>query len=210
MFFLPVTAVFFYVTLKLKQEKAAYVLLLSSALFYWFGDPKYLILLYGSIVINYLLGRQIYRNAVKGNSTALPFFSGVALNLMLLSGFKFGLFQVERDLFLPGITALVNPGIIPLGMSFYTLQQITFLAEMKRGESPPENLLGYSLYTSFFAQIVAGPIVRYSEGIRTFASVHKNRINWEMIARGISLLVFGLAKKKPDCGSAGPHRIPHF
>ena len=192
---MPAAAIIFYATLRLKREMAAYVLLLSSAVFYGFGDPKYLLLLYGSIVFNYFLGRQIYRNAVRGNSTALLFFSGVALNLMMLSGFKFGLFHVQRDLFLPGVTALVSAGVIPLGMSFYTLQQITFLAEMKKGESPPENLLGYSLYTSFFAQIVAGPIVRYSEGIRTFASVNKHRINWEMIARGVSLLIFGLAKK---------------
>ena len=175
------------------------VLLLASLAFYTAGGGVFVILLLISIVVDYVAGRIVARGRISGTESLVR--SGVALsvlvNLSLLSYFKYANFFVDQ---LNAIGSSVGLGTIawtsvalPIGISFYTFQSMSYTIDVARGRSDPvRNLKDFGLYVSLFPQLIAGPIVRFHE---ISNEIHNHPTKLEDFSEGIVRFVFGLVKK---------------
>lgn len=135
-------------------------LFLASLAFYGWGEPKHLPLMVLSILAFYLLGLAIGR----GKRPRLWLWTGILLGIGLLAVFKYADFAVENTNALLGLS-LPLPGLaLPIGISFYTFQLLSYLIDVYRGRSPAQrNLMDFGCYISMFPQLIAGPIIRYSD-----------------------------------------------
>ncbi len=195
--FLPLTLTFYFLLIPKFRN---YFLLASSLLFYAWGEPIYILIMLFSILINYMSGIFIqYRrdNPCKGVSARILLAICIGLNLSLLIYFKYTNFLV--DVFNKTFGArfdltLNNPGIIlPIGISFFTFQAMSYVIDIYRQEVKPQrNLLNCGLYIALFPQLIAGPIVRYRDIAKQISS---RTISSESFASGIRRFIFGLAKK---------------
>ena len=175
--FLPLTAGIYHCFTM--SGKARFRLLLASSLvFYTWWDPRFLPLLLGTIVLNWGLAREYCR---RPRTWVVDL--GIALNLMVIGCFKYANFLAESALALLGIPFTAWNIILPLGISFFTFQQISYLLDLRRGQAPSYSLGEFAAYVSFFPQLIAGPIVRHNELIPQFAAVLSTRIEPECIAR---------------------------
>ena len=187
--FLPLTLFAFHALVRDTGGRIA-VVLLASLTFYGYWDVRFVPLLVASILVNWLLGRAYHARPHDG-LIAL----GVLFNLGLLGFFKYTNFFAEAVL-----TALDVPFepwtiILPLGISFFTFQQVSYIVDLRRDQAPRYGLLDYAAYVSFFPQLIAGPIVRHNELIPQFRAAFGRRIDAECMTRGAVLLVLGLGKK---------------
>ncbi len=175
-----------------------FFLLGMSLWFYGYFNPWYLLLILFSIGGNYGLYKIIaYFGKKRPKAAKAVFILGIMLNLGALGYFKY------TDFFIRNINALfrldhpVKNILLPLGISFFTFQQISFLTDIYRstGEMPEYGLLEYASYVAFFPQLVAGPIVTHDTLIPQLTDPARKRMDWEMMAKGLALFSLGLAKK---------------
>lgn len=147
-----------------------------------------------SIACNYffhcMLSRPVSRPLAKG-----VLILAVTVNLGILFYFKYYDFFVENINALFGSSYLLRHVALPLGISFFTFQQIGFVVDTYRGEVRDCRLLPYVLFVSFFPQLIAGPIVNQSEMFPQFEGMGRRTFDWEKFARGFVLFVMGLFKK---------------
>jgi alginate O-acetyltransferase complex protein AlgI len=165
------------------------VLVIFSIIFYAWGEPVYILLMLASVVMNYVIGRCIDRGEAKSKAALVV---GVALNIAVIGVFKYADFVVGT-LNVFGLP-LNKPGIgLPIGISFYTFQSLSYLIDVYRGEVPAQkNFASLLLYISMFPQLIAGPIVRYS----TISEEINNRsITFNDVAEGSFRFLIGLGKK---------------
>ena len=177
------------------------VLVIFSLIFYAWGEPVYVFLMIGSALINYIMGRNIIRGN-KRSKTALVI--GIAANIAILATFKYLDFFI--DIVNNGIAFLTDasgldcgmtiagPSLkLPIGISFYTFQSISYLVDVYRREAKEQKSFGnLLLYISMFPQLIAGPIVRYgtvAEGITS------RKVSASDMAEGIQRFIIGLSKK---------------
>lgn len=166
------------------------VLILFSLIFYAWGEPVYLFLMIGTVAVNYLAGKQIANATAPNRKTAL--IAGIACNILTLGIFKYAGFVAE-SLNAIGIPMPVPEIRLPIGISFYIFQSISYLVDVYRKEAQPQqkfyNLL---LYISMFPQLIAGPIVRYN----TIAKeINQRSVTLDDISEGIFRFLIGLGKK---------------
>ena len=165
------------------------VLVAFSLLFYAWGEPVYVFLLIACALLNWLFGRGLDR-AKKGRGLLLAF--GLVCNLAILGTFKYlGFFADLLGRF--GLSVQVPELALPIGISFYTFQSISYLMDVYRKESKAQRRFGdLLLYISMFPQLIAGPIVRYG----TIAKEINNRhVSWQDVADGSFRFIVGLGKK---------------
>jgi alginate O-acetyltransferase complex protein AlgI len=208
--FLPVVGICHRLALRFARPTAKPLLLVASLLFYALGDLSYLPVLAGSVVFNFLVGKHLMHIGQRTKSRAWALGGAISANLLLLAAHKYGLISVERSGGLGGVTALAYAGAIPLGMSFYTLQQITYLVDASRSTKCRSDFSSYALYVTFFAQIVAGPIVRFTRNRAQFTELVGRVVSRKQLHRGLSLFIFGLAKKVVLADSLGRIVNPVF
>jgi alginate O-acetyltransferase complex protein AlgI len=160
--FLPVTLIGYYLTAARDSWRLGW-LLLASLVFYGYWDIRFLPLLSFSVVMNWSLAR-LY--GVAGHP-AVPLV-GVAANLLMIGVFKYANFFAGSLFLVAG--GGFNPWdiVLPLGISFFTFQQISYLLDLRRGQAPVYPFGQYALYVTFFPQLIAGPIVRHNELIGQF------------------------------------------
>lgn len=191
--FLPLTLAGFYLAARFEDRVGLgtrkWLLLAASLWFYGYWDVRLLPLLVASIVSNWLFSR-LYSAHGRYLLTL-----GVILNLLLLGVFKYANFFADTLAFLFGTTHDRWDIVLPLGISFFTFQQISYLVDLRRGRAPIYSLLDYALYISFFPQLIAGPIVRHHELIGQFPLDPFRPGLGERMGRGLTLLVIGLVKK---------------
>lgn len=173
------------------------LLLLFSLFFYAWGEGFYLLVMLLSICWNFWFGLLIEKNQSAGKpSTMSPLILGVAGNLLLLGTYKYSGFLVTQFNVLLTATPyqLPVPKLhLPIGISFFTFQAISYLVDVARRVTPAQkNLLNLGLYISFFPQLIAGPIVRYET---ISAELVNRRVTTESMAEGIRVFIVGLAKK---------------
>lgn len=188
LFFLPILLLLYYFG---RQSVAwrTYLLIAASFFFYGYWNIKLIPLLAGSILLNWM----IVRHSTQKQKYLLPL--GIIVNLALLGIFKYA------DFFTSIYTDLTHTPpvrwniILPLAISFFTFQQISYLADVLRGEKKKYSLRDYTLYISFFPQLIAGPIVRHNEFIQQIPETLKQKINFDLFAKGLTLLTIGLVKK---------------
>jgi D-alanyl-lipoteichoic acid acyltransferase DltB (MBOAT superfamily) len=167
------------------------LLVVLSFVFYGWWDIRFVPLLAGSILVNWLVAR-LFR--ATGARWLIP--AAMAGNLALLGAFKYFDFFADLANLIPGLEAPRLGLALPLGISFFTFHHIMYLADLRAGRAPSFGLVKYALYIAFFPQVLAGPLVRWSEIMHQFDEQPYARPDAaERFARGLMLLTVGLAKK---------------
>ena len=165
------------------------MLVVFSLIFYAWGEPTYVFLMLGSVLVNYLCGMAIHRSTARRKGALAV---GVGLNLIILGTFKYlGFFA--RQLIGLGMEVEAPEIALPIGISFYTFQSISYLVDVYRKDSPVQRTFkGLLLYISMFPQLIAGPIVRYGTVADEINARHVSR---DDIAEGVYRFLIGLGKK---------------
>ena len=177
----------------LKKEYRNTFLLLCSLFFYFWGEPKHLWIIILSIVINYVSGLLINRFA--GDKILKKFFLILSLlcNLGLLFYYKYFNFTIESFNSIVGSSIPLKNIALPIGISFFTFQGLTYVVDLYRGEVPVQkNILYIALYISLFPQLIAGPIVRYQT---VYEEIKQRDETVNSFAYGIYRFAIGLTKK---------------
>lgn len=189
--FLPLVLCAYYFLNKYRKFNLGLALLLiSSLIFYSYDNFRYVILLIGSIIINWFLSRLLNKKRSK-----IYLFLGIGINVAIIFYFKY------LDFFLDNINKLFNfefslrEILLPLGISFITFQQISYIVDSYRGETTSYSFIEYAAFISFFPQLIAGPIVLHKEIIPQFRNHDKKLFCHESFAKGIYAFSIGLFKK---------------
>lgn len=184
-FFLPLLFLSYFICPKKYRH---IILLIFSLLFYFIGEGWYLILLIASCIVNFIIGNFIYNKRHKG-----IFIIGLIFNIGLLFYFKY------MNFFLSTFTSIFNLNlstleiILPLGISFFTFQNLSYLVDVYKKEViPSKNILNYMTYITLFPQLVAGPIVRYKD-IEDDLLNPKESV--DLFSEGVTRFIIGLSKK---------------
>lgn len=187
--FLPcVLLVYFIVPDRMKN----FVLLSSSLLFYGWGEPKYLAFMLASIAQSYIAARLVER--LRGTAGArLVTALSAAASLGLLAYCKYADFFIENFNALTGLSVPLLRVALPVGISFYTFQILSYVIDVYRGDVPAQrNFIDLAMYVAMFPQLIAGPIVRYSD---IAGSLKNRRTSLADASEGITRFSVGLAKK---------------
>jgi alginate O-acetyltransferase complex protein AlgI len=196
-FFLPVLVLVWTVG-QASNEWRKIILLLASWIFYGAWDWRFVSLLIASAAINWGIAQRVHARAQAGQSVQPWLGIGVAANLGILGFFKYFGFFLEE---LAPLLAAAGFGrdlpliqvILPVGISFFTFQGMSYLIDIARGHTRPASFLDITLLMSFFPHLVAGPIVRASHLVPQFQAVP--RLDRGMVAASLLLIVWGLFKK---------------
>ena len=174
------------------------ILLVGSYLFYSAWNPLFVLLLMFSTIVDWLLAKKIFQSQTK-HTKKWYLITSLVVNLGLLSYFKYGDFLLENSIYILGLfnidfkPAVLNI-ILPVGISFYTFQTLSYTIDTYRGKiQPSKSFLDYALYVSFFPQLVAGPIVRANDFLPQCKTPRKTSI--DQFGWGLSLLTIGLFMK---------------
>ena len=179
--FLPAVVVLYYLC---PRRCRNVLLLVSSLIFYGWGEPKYVLLMLVSILLNYFCGLAAGKRQTQQRSTRGVLVLGVVLNLGMLGFFKYGKFFFGSAF--PDIP-------LPIGISFYIFQAMSYLIDVCRREvEVQKNVLTFGTYVTLFPQLIAGPIVRYRDVAEMLES---RRENLPQFSRGVQRFVVGLSKK---------------
>lgn len=188
-YFLPIVLVIYYISPKKFRNL---ILLISSMLFYFFGEPKYGIIMVLSIISIYFHGIWIEKER-NTKYKKVPLISGIIISLAVLFYFKYFDFLIENiNLFLSKKIDLFGI-ILPIGISFYTFQMISYLVDVYRGNTKVQkNFVKLATYISLFPQLIAGPIVRYTDIEK---QLDDRTYTFEKFSLGVRRFVIGLSKK---------------
>ena len=201
--FLPIALIGWYSLNHFKLYRLSGVFLCGMSLwFYAYFNVKYLLIIVSSIGINYLISYLIhlYDTRVKdnGNSSIVKrtmLVCAVLVNLGIFFYFKYFDFFLENLNAITGSNFELRGILLPLGISFFTFQQLSFVIDRCKGKANHYNFIDYATFVTFFPQLIAGPIVLYDEMMPQFLNTENRRINLSNIEAGIKLFVIGLGKK---------------
>lgn len=192
--FLPIAlGIYFFSGYLFGLRAAIFTLIISSFVFYSYWKPEFVIILLASLVFNYTLSRGI--DLLSKIYSKWILLSGIAANLVLLGIFKYTDFFIANINFISGSDIPLQSFILPLAISFFTFQQIAYLVDSYRGLVREKDFLNYSLFVTFFPQLIAGPIVHHGEMMPQFARANVVKFSAENFAKGFFILSVGLFKK---------------
>lgn len=186
--FLPLVIIFYYNPIIKNRSFKNIVLLISSLIFYAFGEPVFVFVMLISIIINWFLGIKVEKNKDKKYLIIAYIY-----NLLLLFSFKYLSFFVQNLGLLFNRSDFALNISLPIGISFFTFQMLSYVIDVYKGNAKVQkNILNVALYVCLFPQLIAGPIVRYE----TVAEELKNRKeNINDFVNGVYRFVYGLGKK---------------
>lgn len=203
--FLPIVVVVYYIFSLFRQRGLCnFVLLIFSLFFYACSSPKHILLLLVSIVINYISGIMCGKEVKRRK---LWLCLGIGLNLCLLFYFKYVNFFMDNASSLLGLDITYERIVLPVGISFFTFQGMSYVVDVYKGASEPQkNIFKVALYISLFPQLIAGPIVRYSEIEKDLSD---RRESIRLVYDGLMRFILGLGKKViiADCMGLVADRI---
>src|ERR1700686_4908004 len=188
--FLPATVLAFAAARRHSPRAGIMVLAGASLFFYGAWRPVYLLLLLASIGVNFALGLRM-EDPLRRRSIGT---FGVALNLAVLCYFKYTNFIFDSLNTLTGAPLPFFNIVLPLGISFFTFQQIAYLVDVMRGAKVERDIVSYTLFVSFFPHLIAGPLVHHAEMIPQFKRGRTGR-SAVLAARGLAIFAAGLFKK---------------
>ena len=187
--FLPPVLAGYYALAPYRAARQAWVIL-ASLVFYAYWDVRLLPLLVGLTLANWLIAQWFGRV----RAPVIP-IAGVAMNLAVLGVFKYA------DFFRGTVFGILGESwhpwglILPLGISFFVFQKISYLVDLKRGDRHIYGFLDFCMFVTFFPQLIAGPLVRHNEIIGQFGADPRRPAMWENLGRGFTLFLIGVAKK---------------
>jgi len=168
----------------------------SSLFFYSWWNIIYLPLILGSVLFNYIIGvslskRSDHTQIIKKQLLAF----GIIFNIFLLGYFKYADFFIHNVNYISNTNFPTLGLVLPLAISFFTFQQITYLVDSYKKETKEHDFLNYAVFVTFFPQLIAGPIVHHKEMMPQFANVRNKVKNYKNIVLGIFIFSIGLFKK---------------
>lgn len=188
--FLPVMLAVYYIAPFAKKNL---LLLIGSLIFYAWGEPVYVVLMMLSILLNYFCGMDIENKSEDERQAKRTLVFAIVVNVALLVFFKYFGFLIESVNALFRISLPYRELALPIGISFYTFQEISYIVDVYRGKvKAQQNLVNYALYVSMFPQLIAGPIVCYGEIEQQLTA---RKITGRKLGQGAMLFIIGLAKK---------------
>lgn len=216
--FLPFTLGGYYLFGRFGRDASIAFLVAMSLFFYGWWNPVYLGLLGFSIFFNFVIGNRLalIRRRMHGSTqfdTALGrplLIFGVAVNLSLIGYFKYWNFFIDSFNSVFELGWNFEAIILPLAISFFTFQQITYLVDSYRGVTGKVRLLDYALFVTFFPQLIAGPIVHHSEMMPQFRRTCLSRFSSDHIAIGTTIFIIGLFKKVVIADGIANYSTPVF
>ena len=195
-FFLPLSVILYYLVPGLKSKNI--ILLLFSLVFYAWGEPLYIFLMLFSILMNYFLGILMEAEPEKKKRTLI---FAVTANLLVLGFYKYYGFLLTTLNSCFGTSIPVREIPLPIGISFYTFQAMSYIIDLYRGKfKAQKNILNFGLYISMYFQLIAGPIVRYEDVEKQLS---EREISLSRLGRGMAMFLFGLGKKVLIANTAG-------
>ena len=189
-YFLPLVLAVYFLTPRAGKNA---VLFLSSLLFYAWGEPKFCIFMLLSILQGYVFGRLIEKHAQNKKRSKLFLTASVALSLALLAYCKYADFFLSSVNAVTGLSFKLLHVALPIGISFYTFQILSYVVDVYRGEVPAQkSFLKLGTYIAMFPQLIAGPIVRYAD---IAPQLDSRQTTLEDVSSGACRFVIGLSKK---------------
>ena len=192
--FLPITLALYYLAPpKLKNT----VLFLCSLVFYCWGEVRFFPVMLALILINYLCGLGLERFEQNKTARLILLLIALAGSLGMLFYFKYANFVLSsiNAIFGTGFAPIQGISVLPLGISFYTFQTLSYTIDVYRRDVKTEhNIIDFGAYVVMFPQLIAGPIVKYRD-VSDRLHVYKGRCELKQIEDGMTLFTFGLAKK---------------
>ena len=205
--FLPVVLLGFHGLSRRGVMASSLWLVTASLFFYGWWNPAYLALIVASVLFNYCVGLCLLAQPAPGRRK-LMLVGGLVGNLAVLGYFKYATFLVANLNAVSGSTHTLGAIILPLGISFFTFQQVAYLVDTYRGQAGERNLLFYALFVTFFPQLIAGPIVHHREMLPQFRTAR--RVRAENLAVGLSIFLIGLFKKVVLADGISKYATPVF
>ena len=192
LYFLPITVLFYFLANKVKPVFGKLVIILASVVFYSMGRVNMLLYLGISMLINYTSAKVIKKYKIESRFIlALP----IIVNVGLLLYFKYLNFAITNINTLLGKEIGLKEIILPLGISFYTFQQIAYIVATERGELGDNNLIDYLTYILYFPKLVMGPIIDPVDFITQINQDSRKRVDITNITIGVKIFSLGLIKK---------------
>lgn len=207
--FLPTVVV---ATLVLKcylHDRTVLLLSVASLAFYSYWDWRFVWVILLSIGGNFAVGRALGRIGQPDRRKRMLCL-GLAFNLALLGYFKYTNFFIANIETIFGTNLPTLDIVLPLGISFFTFQQIAYLVDVYRNQAIEHDFLHYLLFVTFFPQLIAGPIVHHKEMMPQFVGGQAGRINLAMAAQGIAVFFVGVAKKVLIADAVATYASPVF
>lgn len=210
--FLPVTWVGFFWFARRGHEPAIAWLVLASMFFYGWWQPIYLLLLLVSLIANFGLGSLLGQAHRQGRQRAgkIWLIAGVLFNLALLGYFKYANFTVDSINIVAGTHFHLETIILPLAISFFTFQQIAYLTDAYQGDAREYRFAHYTLFVTFFPQLIAGPIVHHRDMLPQFMRPGALTPRAANMAVGLSIFALGLFKKTVLADGIAQYATPVF
>jgi alginate O-acetyltransferase complex protein AlgI len=211
--FLPVSLIAYQGLRRLGSERGSIAsLVLLSLFFYGWWNRVYLLLIVPQMLATFLIARLVMPQSGRHRAGARGLLAGgIAGNLALLGYFKYANFFVDNVNGAFGSGLSLAPIVLPLGISFITFQKIALLVDAYRGKIDRLELLDFSLFVTFFPQLIAGPIVHHSEVLPQFRQFRQQGATAQgWVAAGVTILTIGLAKKVLLADSVAPFVAPGF
>lgn len=191
--FLPLCLLGYYGLARLGHYQLSNATLFAMSLwFYGYNNPRYLLIIIGSMALNFLAYKLMGRFPRHKRKVMI---AAVVINLLILMYFKY------MDFFISTCNTVFKTNMallsiaLPLGISFFTFQQISFVVDAYKGQVENYSLLEYACFVTFFPQLVAGPIVTHDELVPQLQDKNKKQFNWDNFSLGIMLFTLGLGKK---------------
>jgi D-alanyl-lipoteichoic acid acyltransferase DltB (MBOAT superfamily) len=209
--FVPIVLAGFYLVGAIGGRFAIAWLVLASFFFYAYWRPPYLLLLVASVAINYAIGARIARLAAADDPRRKYLLAaGVVANVAALAYFKYTSFLIANIGAVAGADLTIGDIVLPIGISFYTFQQIAYLVDASRGHTDRHSFIDYCLFVAFFPQLIAGPIVHHREMLKQFANAAIYRFDAGNVAAGVTFFVIGLFKKVVLADTLAQYASPVF
>lgn len=188
--FLPVTLILYFLAPRFLKNP---VMLLCSLVFYAWGEPVYIFLMLFCIVFNYVMGLEMEMKKNEGKSARFSFIFSVAVNLGVLGFFKYYGFLLENINRILPFDIPYKELALPIGISFYTFQTLSYIIDVYRDKVEAQhNLISFGMYVSMFPQLIAGPIVKYTDVDR---QLRERTITLGKFGEGVTYFLRGLGKK---------------
>lgn len=188
--YLPIVLIVYYIAPKKTRN---FILMATGLLFYAWGEPVYVLAMMFCIVVDYGAGILMERFNDKQKSRLWIMIAAVIVNIGMLAVFKYSSFIIQ-NINAVFKTAIPDPQLpLPIGISFYTFQSMSYVIDLYRKEiKVQKNIVNFAAYVSLFPQLIAGPIVRYSD---VEHEINERTINEDKLANGIAVFLRGLGKK---------------
>jgi alginate O-acetyltransferase complex protein AlgI len=204
-YFLPISVLGFYLLGRFGFQSQVLFLILCSLIYYGWWRIEFLWILSGSIIFNYVVGVWL-----DGHKSKSILGLAIATNLLLLGWFKYRYFIFENSFANFSDSSLGQGLLLPLGISFFTFQQVSYLVDSYSDKTIRHNFYQYALFVVFFPQLIAGPIVHQAEMLRQFQNSAASRKLFVNFSIGATIFILGLFKKVGIADQIAQYSTPVF